>query len=117
MLNELRYDLMITTTDYDAKLAELINEAVNELIYSVGVPVEGVSVSVSWSNQGVPTVTDNSTITDSNLIAAIRAYVRANFPLNENRERDTAAYDEKRSQLLTATGYGLPDDEGEDDDE
>ena len=116
MLKETRLALRITSTAYDAELAQLIMAAAGDLTHSAGVPVEGVSLTVTW-NQGTATVTDSSSITDDLLIRAIITYVRMRFGSPEDYDRLKAAYDEQKAQLQTATGYGIPDDESEDDTE
>ena len=90
--------------------------AKNDLITSAGIPVEGVSLTVSRSG-GTVTVTDNSTITDENIIQAIITYVRAHFGNPPDADRQQATYNTMKDQLQRATGYGIPDDEGEDDGE
>lgn len=116
MLNETRDALWVKTTKFDGEIARLILAAKNDLIYSAGIPVEGVDLTVSRSGSTV-TVTDSSTITDENIIQAIITYVRARFGNPPDADRQKAAYDELKNQLQMATGYGLPDDEGEDDGE
>ena len=116
MLNETRDALWIKSTKFDGEIARQIMAAKNDLITSAGIPVEGVSLTVSRSGSTV-TVTDNSTITDENIIQAISTYVRAHFGNPPDADRQQAAYNTMKDQLQRATGYGIPDDEGEDDGE
>lgn len=101
MLNEVKKALRISTDLYDTELAQLINAAVIDLKI-VGVPVEGVSVTVSGD-----TVTDTSTITDAQLIRAIVMYVRKMFGSPDDFERVAKAYDEMKAQLISSSLYGL----------
>ncbi|MBO7667497.1 MAG: DNA-packaging protein [Firmicutes bacterium] len=116
MLNEARKALWVTTNKFDDEIAGLILAARDDLIHSAGIPVEGVNLTVSWSGD-TPTVTDSSTISDELVKRAIITYVRAHFGNPPDADRQKSAYDEMKSQLQRATGYGIPDDEGEDDGE
>lgn len=109
LLEIVKQSIAITTTHYDLIMAQLINAAVYDLMIA-GIPVSGVSVSASLSQQGVVTVTDASTLTDPALIRAICAYVRYSFGSPSDYDRLKACYDEYKAQLQTATGYGMEDD-------
>lgn len=111
MIDIVRLAIPVTTTAYDAIIAQLINAAAQDLRIA-GIPVDGVSVSVAETG-GQASVIDNSTIDDPLLIRAICAYVRAHFNSPDDYDRLKAAYDENKAQLQTATGYGMEDDDGE----
>lgn len=104
MLAEVKMALRITTTAYDPEIARLILSAVSDLGI---VDVEAVGVNLSIAVDG--TVTDSSTITDQLLIRAIITYVRLNFGSPDDYDRLYQSYWEQKAQLISATGYGLPE--------
>lgn len=104
MLAEVKMALRITTTAYDPEIARLILAAVGDLGI---VDVEAAGVSLSIASDG--TVTDSSTITDNLLIRAIITYVRLNFGTPDDYDRLYQSYWEQKAQLISATGYGLPE--------
>lgn len=104
MLAEVKMALRITTTAYDPEIARLILSAVSDLGI---VDVEAAGVSLSIAVDG--TVTDSSTITDQLLIRAIITYVRLNFGSPDDYDRLYQSYWEQKAQLISATGYGLPE--------
>lgn len=106
MLDRTRLALRISTHAYDAEIASLILAGAKDLSESAGIPVQGVNLTTTWSD-GVPTVTDSSTITDELIIRAIITYVRFSFGSPQDFDRLKAAYDEQKAQLQTASGYGL----------
>ena len=89
MLDAVKLAMRITTDAYDAEIASLIEAACADL--------------------GIVGVTAESTTTDPLLTRAIITYCRANFGSPDEYDRLKAAYDEQKSQLITATGYGLPE--------
>lgn len=107
LLNTVKMSIPVSTTAYDALIAQLIEAAANDLQIA-GIPVYGVSVSAA-AEGGHVTVTDNSTVTDPLIVRAICAYVRAHFGSPADYDRLKAAYDENKAQLQTATGYGMED--------
>lgn len=104
MLAEVKMALRITTTAYDPEIARLILSAVSDLGI---VDVEAAGVSLSIASNG--TVTDTSTITDNLLIRAIITYVRLNFGTPDDYDRLYQSYWEQKAQLISASGYGLPE--------
>lgn len=104
MLNETKMALRISTNAYDPEIARLILAAVGDLGI---VDVEAAGVSLSIASDG--TVTDTSTITDNLLIRAIITYVRLNFGTPDDYDRLYQSYWEQKAQLISATGYGLPE--------
>lgn len=108
LLNDVKLSIPVSTTYYDARIADLINAAAYDL-RTAGIPVEGVSVQAA-SVGGQITVTDNSTVTDPLIKQAIVAYVRAHFGSPDDYDRLKAAYDEQKAQLQVASGYGMEDE-------
>lgn len=93
MLAAVKLAMRITGTDYDAEISSLIEAACGDL------GIVGVSVA--------------ATTTDQLLLRAVITYCRANFGSPDEYDRLKAAYDEQKAQLITATGYGLPEVSGE----
>lgn len=92
MLSKVKLALLITTTDFDSELNNLIAAAVKDL----GVAgVEGSTVSTSTSDEIV--------------VQAIITYCGYQFELmHGNLNRSDAfkrSYDEQKAQLSMATGY------------
>lgn len=92
MLNKVKLALLITSTDFDTEIANLINAAVKDL----GIAgVEGLTVTTS-SN-------------DEIIVQAIITYCGYQFELMHgdlNRsEAFKKAYDEQKAQLSMSTGY------------
>ncbi len=104
MLAEVKLALRITTTAYDSEIARLILAAVGDLGI---VDVEAAGVNLYIASDG--TVTDSSTITDQLLIRAIITYVRLNFGSPDDYDRLYQSYWEQKAQLISASGYGLPE--------
>lgn len=89
MLSAVKLAMRIVTTAYDAEITSLIAAAIADL------GIVGVDVESS---------TDDALVT-----RAIITYCRMNFGSPDDYERLKAAYDEQKAQLITATGYGLPE--------
>ena len=107
MLNETKMALRVKTSIYDGEIARLILAAVGDLGI-VDVAAAGVSLSIAATTTG-EIVTDNSTITDQLLIRAIITYVRVHFGSPDDYDKLERSYNEQKAQLITATGYGLPE--------
>ena len=116
LLDQVKLALRVTVTAYDAEIAGLINAAAMDLKHTAGVDTDGVSITVTFS-QGAFVVTDASTITDELIIRAIITYVRQHFGSPDDHDRLKQAYDEMKAQLITCTGYGLPEDAQDDEPE
>ena len=107
LLDTVKLAIPVSTTHYDALIAQLIEAAVEDLRIA-GIPASGVDITTAISGSTV-VVTDTSTITDPLLIRAICAYVRAHFGSPDDYDRLKAAYDENKAQLQTSSDYGLID--------
>ena len=107
MLNETKMALRVKTSIYDGEIARLILAAVGDLGI-VDVEAAGVSLTVAATTTG-EAVTDNSAITDQLLIRAIITYVRMHFGSPDDYDKLERSYNEQKAQLITATGYGLPE--------
>ena len=106
LLKRVKNALRISSDQYDVSLADYIMAGAADLRTSAGINVTGVSFSVDWTADP-PAVTDNSTLTDELIIRALVAYVRFSFGSPYDYDKQKAAYDEQKSQLQRATGYGL----------
>lgn len=89
MLDAVKLAMRLTTTAYDNEITRLINAACADL--------------------GIAGVTAESTTTDPILVQAIITYCRLNFGSPDDYDRLKKSYDEQKSQLQTARGYGLPE--------
>lgn len=107
MLNETKMALRVKTSIYDGEIARLILAAVGDLGI-VDVEAAGVSLGIAATTTG-EAVTDNSTITDQLLIRTIITYVRMHFGSPDDYDKLERSYNEQKAQLITATGYGLPE--------
>lgn len=105
MLSETRLAMRFSTTAYDMELASLLGAGKRDLELA-GIQIAGkLLFPVSG---GI--VTDESTITDELVKRALITYVRCHFGSPSDYDRLKAAYDEQKAQLMSATGYGLPDE-------
>lgn len=107
LLDTVKLAIPVSTTHYDALIAQLIEAAVEDLRIA-GIPASGVQITTSISGSTV-VVTDTSTIADPLLIRAICAYVRTHFGSPDDYDRLKACYDENKAQLQTSSDYGLID--------
>ena len=89
MLDTVKGAIPTTETAYDAELTQLIATACADL--------------------GIVGVTAETATTDPLLTRAIVTYCRMNFLEPDNYDKLKASYDEQKAQLITATGYGLPE--------
>ncbi len=89
MLDAVKLAMRIVTTAYDAEISSLIAAACADL--------------------GIVGVSAESDATDPLITRAVITYCRANFGSPDEYDRLKAAYDEQKAQLITATGYGLPE--------
>ena len=87
MLEKVKSALRISTDAFDNEIEDLIEAACADL---------GIV--------GIPAVAMTS---DPLLIRAIITYCRVNFGSPDDYDRLKASYDEQKSQLITASGYGL----------
>lgn len=81
--------MRITTNAYDGELTDLIAAGKADLTLA-----------------GVKNVDDS----DALVKRAVITYCRANFGSPADYDRLKAAYDEQKAQLISATGYGLEDE-------
>ena len=89
MLDTVKGAIPTAETAYDAELTQLIAAACADL--------------------GIVGVTAETATTDPLLTRAIVTYCRMNFLEPDNYDKLKASYDEQKAQLITATGYGLPE--------
>lgn len=89
MLEKVKLALRLTTTAFDGELNSLIAAALADLGL-VGVPAA--------EKQNEPLVE-----------RAVITYCRVNFGSPEDYERVKASYDEQKAQLISASGFGLPE--------
>lgn len=87
MLAKVKMALRVTTDAFDSEITDLISAACADL--------------------GIVGVTATSSTTDALLIRAIITYCRLHFGQPDDYDRLKASYDEQKSQLITASGYGL----------
>lgn len=90
MLEKVKLALRVSTTAFDDEITDLIQAACKDL--------------------GVVGVSATDSTTDPLLIRAIITYCRVNFGQPDDYDRLKASYDEQKAQLITCTGYGLPED-------
>ena len=89
-LDKVKEALRITVNDYDGELTALINAGLADL-----------------GLVGIIGTTDDALVS-----RAVITYVRLRFGTPDDYDHLKSAYDEQKAQLLTATGYGLPDEVG-----
>lgn len=90
MLAKVKLALRLTTSAYDAEITDLISAALADLGL-VGIEIDQA---------------------DALIIRAVVTYCRAHFGSPHDYDKLKACYDEQKAQLLTATGYGIPAEEG-----
>lgn len=89
MLDKVKLALRITTDAFDSEITDLISAACADL------GIVGVDAAYDTA--------------DPLLIRAIITYCRVNFGAPEDYDRLKASYDEQKAQLISCTGYGLPE--------
>lgn len=89
MLKKVKLALRITTDAFDSEITDLIRAACADL--------------------GIVGVTATSDTSDPLLIRAITTYCRLHFGQPDDYDRLKASYDEQKAQLISCTGYGLPE--------
>ena len=67
-----------------------------------------ILIESACADLGIVGVTATSTTTDPILILAIITYCRLHFGSPSDYENLKRSYDEQKSQLISASGYGLP---------
>lgn len=87
MLSRVKLALRITTVAFDEELNGLIQAALLDL---------GL-VGVDYSSS------------DELITTAVITYVKLHFGEPSDPDRLKASYDEQKAQLITASGYGLPE--------
>ena len=90
MLEKVKTALRIVSDAFNTEITDLIKAACADL--------------------GLVGVNAVETTTDPLLIRAIITYCRVNFGEPEDYDRLKKSYDEQKAQLITATGYGLPEE-------
>ena len=94
MLETVKQAMRLKTDAYDSGITQLINAGIKDI--------------------GIVGVTIAAETEDALLIQAIITYCRLNFGTPSDYDRLKASYEEQKSQLITASGYGLPAEEAED---
>ncbi len=89
MLDKVKLALRITTDTFDSEITDIIGAACADL--------------------GIVGVTATSDTSDPLLIRAITTYCRLHFGQPDDYDRLKASYDEQKAQLISCTGYGLPE--------
>lgn len=89
MLEKVKLALRITTDAFDSEITDLISAACADL--------------------GIVGVTAETDTADPLLIRAIITYCRLHFGQPDDYDRLKASYDEQKAQLISCTGYGLPE--------
>lgn len=84
MIDKVKMALRISTNAFDTELTDLIESAVADL--------------------GIAGIT-NEELTDPLIRRAVITFCKANFGEHADYDRLKKAYDEQKSQLMTATGY------------
>ena len=67
-----------------------------------------ILIESACADLGIVGVTATSSTTDPILILAIITYCRLQFGSPSDYENLKRSYDEQKSQLISASGYGLP---------
>lgn len=90
-LDDVKNALRITVDDYNSELNALIAAGIADI--------------------GLVGIVGNTT--DALISRAVITYVRLHFGTPDDYEHLRESYYEQKAQLLTATGYGLPADQGD----
>lgn len=90
LLAAVKQAMRIKTDAYDDGITQLIFACVNDI--------------------GVVGVRFDGTTDDPLLIQAVITYCRLNFGTPSDYDRLKASYDEQKAQLISCTGYGLPEE-------
>ena len=89
LLATVKQAMRIKTDAYDDGITQLINASIADI--------------------GVVGVSFESSTTDSLLIQAVITYCRLNFGTPSDYDRLKASYEEQKAQLISCSGYGLPE--------
>lgn len=91
LIDEVKVAMRITKDTYNSEITSLIDAACGDL--------------------GIAGISATSTTDDAVLKRAIITYCRLYFGTPDDYDRLKKAYDEMKSQMQTASGYGLPSDD------
>ena len=101
----------ISGDDYDGKIVAEINACALDLTTSAEIVLPG-KIEVTRTHEAATTseperwvITDNSTITDKQVMTAMITYCRAHFGSPADYEKMAASYELQRRQLANADGY------------
>lgn len=89
LLAAVKQAMRIKTSAYDDGITQLINACILDI--------------------GIVGVEFDSTTDDALLIQAVITYCRLNFGTPTDYDRLKASYDEQKAQLISCSGYGLPE--------
>ena len=90
LLESAKLAMRLKTDAYDDTIEQLIFACVNDI--------------------GIVGVTFDSSTDDPLLIQAVITYCRLNFGTPSDYDRLKKSYDEQKAQLISCTGYGLPEE-------
>ena len=94
LLESAKLAMRLKTDAYDDTIEQLIFACVNDI--------------------GIVGVTFDSSTDDPLLIQAVITYCRLNFGTPSDYDRLKKSYDEQKAQLISCTGYGLPEEVSDD---
>lgn len=90
LLADVKQAMRIKTDAYDDGITQLINASIKDI--------------------GIVGVSFEETTTDALLKQAVITYCRLNFGTPSDYDRLKASYEEQKAQLISCTGYGLPEE-------
>lgn len=117
MLKEAKRVCGTSDMEFDDEIASLIEAGAMDLKHFAGVKVDGILFSRQENAQGEIVVTDLCTLEDPLIKRAIFTYCKMNFRNPPDYDKLLAAYDMQKAQLQSASGYGLPDERSEENDD
>ena len=106
MFQEVKDTLPISGDDYDAQIIMEIKACALDLTTSAEITLPGtIAITRTQNQQGVWTITDNSTLTDELILTAISVWCNMRIGNPPNYDNLLKAYESLKGQLRLSKSY------------
>ena len=106
MFQEVKESLPISGDDYDAQIIREIKACALDLTTSAEIVLPGtIAITRTQNQQGVWTITDNSTVADELIITAISIWCNMRIGNPPNYDNLLKAYESLKGQMRISNNY------------